>query len=360
MAETRQTNFWQLIVTALITLCTLTAGAVKGWSDAPRPSAATVTLPTYQVQPDWPALDVRERLGICSGVAVNSKSEVFVVHRADRTWKIPLSTEAIPEATILVIDAATGKLLRTMGANLFALPHGIFIDREDNVWVTDLALHQVFKLSASGEVLAIIGESRRSGTSPQYLDMPTDVAQLSDGTLLISDGYQSSRVIRFDPVGRYLGEWGRRGKAPGEFLSPHSLDIDAQNRVFICDRYNSRIQIMDAKGNFSSQWDLRADGEPRVISSITMLPDGKAAILTQGPQTPATPCVLILSPDGSILEQFGHLGSGPGEFSGAHDIAATKEGILYTTEIVNCRVQKFVPRLPLPKSPPTPNPEKKR
>lgn len=294
---------------------------------------------TYAPQPDWPSTTVRDRLGLCSGVDINRKGEVHVFHRANRSWSTPLPTEPIAEATIVVIDPVSGKLLRSLGANAFVMPHGITIDREDNIWVTDVALHQVIKLSAAGEPLLILGESRNPGDGPSHFNMPTDVAQLSDGSILVSDGYKNARVVHFDAQGRFLHEWGRPGKSEGEFRLPHAIAASADNHVYVCDRTNARVQIFDQAGSFLRLWNLSKTGSPY---GIALLPQNRTAIVSQDPTLPEDPHVTILDERGEVLSRFGLTGSAPGELRGAHDVAATKDGILYTAEISGRRIQKWI------------------
>ncbi len=321
-------------------------------------AAQSAQAAPYQAQADWPATTVRDRLGICSSIAVNSKNEVHIFHRANRTWTTPFPPEPIAEPTIVVIDHASGKLLRTMGSNFFAMPHGIFIDREDNLWVTDVALHQVVKLSPTGEPLLLLGESRKPGADPQHFNMPTDVAQLADGSILVSDGYKNARVIRFNQSGRYLGEWGRPGKGPGEFRLPHAIATNSQDHVFVCDRTNARVQVLNAEGGFLRQWDLTSTGTPY---GMTLLPNGNAAIVSQDPQMPNGPHITFVSPDGSVLSQMAMTGSSAGELRGGHDIACAKDGSLYVAEIGNRRIQKFspTPSTPEPSHPPKKTPATK-
>lgn len=295
---------------------------------------------TYSPQADWPSTAVRDRLGLCASVAINSKAEVYVFHRANRTWTSPLPTEPIAEATIVVIDALNGKLLRSLGSNYFVMPHSITIDREDNLWVTDVALHQVIKLSPSGEPLLILGESRHPGSGPTRFNMPTDVAQLSDGSIVVSDGYRNARVVHFDAKGRYLKEWGRSGKAEGEFRLPHAIATNHEDHIYVCDRTNARVQIFDATGALLRIWNLAKTGAPY---GIALLPNHRAAIISQDSTLPDQPHVTIVDHDGNLVGQFASSGSSPGELRGGHDIASAKDGTLFTAEISGRRIQKFTP-----------------
>jgi peptidylamidoglycolate lyase len=304
------------------------------------PPEAAVDL-TYSPQADWPSTPVRDRLGLCAGIDINSKGEVHVFHRANRAWTNPLPTEPIAESTIVVIDSMTGKLLRSLGANRFVMPHSITIDREDNLWVTDVALHQVIKLSPSGEPLLILGEQRNPGSGPDRFNMPTDVAQLSDGSIVVADGYRNARIAHFDAQGRYLNEWGRPGKGEGEFRLPHALAVNAQDQILVCDRTNARVQIFSSSGTFLQIWNLAKTGAPY---GIALLPDDRAAIISQDPTLLDDPHITLVDHRGNTVTRFGSTGSGPGELRGGHDIASTKDGTLFTAEISGRRIQKFTRR----------------
>ena len=218
--------------------------------------------PNYRVVHGWPTLPPGEVLGSAAGVDVDSHEAVFVFHRAGRTWQEPLPTTLIQRPTIAVFDGASGRLLRQWGAGLFAMPHGLTIDGEDNVWVTDVALHQVFKFSPSGALLLTIGERAVPGNDETHFNRPTDVAVLPDGSFYVSDGYRNTRIVHFAADGRFLLQWGRPGSGPGEFNVPHAIKVDAQGNVYVADRQNDRIQVFTAGGRFIRQWQSQRMGRP--------------------------------------------------------------------------------------------------
>lgn len=107
---------------------------------------------SYQVVHGWPQLPQGRILGQATGVDIDSRGNVFVFHRAGRTWSEEPALPAIAEPTIEVFEGGSGRHLRSWGSNFFVMPHGLTIDHWDNVWVTDVLLHQVFKFSPSGGV----------------------------------------------------------------------------------------------------------------------------------------------------------------------------------------------------------------
>jgi DNA-binding beta-propeller fold protein YncE len=166
---------------------------------------------------------------------------------------------------------ADGNLIGQMGANLFAFPHGIHVDAEGNVWVTDPLPpdgrgaggdvgQQVTKLSPTGEILLQLGTRKVTGVGPNEFNSPSDVVVGDDGAIFVADGHGEGtfeRIVKFDRDGNYLMEWGKAGNGAcgtGEFSSLHALAIDSQGRLFIGDRDNNRIQIYDQDGNYLDCW----------------------------------------------------------------------------------------------------------
>src|SRR5215831_3763793 len=162
---------------------------------------------------------------------------------------------------ILKFDAA-GTLVKSFGAGLFLLPHGLHVDRAGNVWVTDgLGRpgkgHQVFKFSPDGKVLMTLGKAGVPGSGPDEFNAPSAVFVAPNGDIFVADGHggnTNARIVKFSPNGEFIKAWGQKGSAPGEFDIPHTLAMDSRGRLFVGDRQNNRIQIFDQDGNFLDQW----------------------------------------------------------------------------------------------------------
>ena len=135
-------------------------------------------------------------------------------HRAGREWSDPFPKDTIPRATVWVFDAATGRVVRSWGAGQFIMPHGLTIDHEDNVWLTDVGRHQVFKFAPDGHLLLVLGEAGVPGSDARHFDMLTDVGVARDGTFYVSDGYGNTRVLKFAADGALQLTWGTRGPGP--------------------------------------------------------------------------------------------------------------------------------------------------
>jgi peptidylamidoglycolate lyase len=298
--------------------------------------------PHHEVVPRWPSLPADHVLGLCAGVGVDSHNHVFVYHRCGRQWTTPFPTEPIAKPTVSVIDAQTGKLITSWGAGLFIMPHGLTIDHEDNVWLTDVALQQVFKFTHDGKLLLTLGEQAKAGDDHSHFNLPTDVAVLPDGSFYVSDGYRNTRVVKFTTDGRFDFEWGKKGAEPGQFNLPHGVAIDSQGLVYVCDRSNSRLQVFDGKGKFLDQWKGTHIGRPY---GVTVGPDGHIFIIDGG--EPSLKQVergkaVELDSAGHVLETFGSFGKEPGQFQLGHDIAVGPDGAVYVAEGSGQRVQKFI------------------
>ncbi len=246
------------------------------------------------------------------------------------------------ENCILVVDG-NGKLLEdwTQWDHLFEGgrgPHHVKIspyDPEKHVWVVDDMVQQVFEFTHDGKQLVMtLGERLVKGEDDKHFGRPTDIAWLPDGTFFISDGYINTRVVKFDKNGKYLMTWGTKGKGPGQFDLPHSIDIDAQRRVYVADRSNSRIQIFDENGKYLSEWDNIRQPYHIMITADQHLwvADG------------VTNKFLKYDLNGKRLYSWGTYGSFPGAFWGVHQFSIDPAGNLYAAETFGGRTQKFTPK----------------
>lgn len=332
----------------LLLVATL-AGAMA-LSGAPK-EVATTAGPLHEVVRDWPALPPTHVLGQCVGVGVDSRSNVFVFHHSGREWTTPFPRDPIARPTVSLIEGRTGKLLAAWGAGLFIMPHGLTVDAQDNVWVTDVGRHQVLKFTHDGRLLLALGERGRPGSDRTHFNRPTDVAVLSDGSCYVSDGYENSRVVRFNAEGRHEFEWGTAGSGPGQFDLPHGIAVDRGGRVFVCDRSNDRLQVFDPRGRFLAEWKGPQLGRPYGVSVSA---EGHVFVIDGGEhddddppaQKPGRSAAVELDAEGRVLDRFGSSGVGPGQFEVGHDIAVARDGSVYVADAQSRRVQKFVRRPP--------------
>ena len=181
------------------------------------------------------------KFGRVSAVATDSAGNVYVFQRGKK-------------ADPLIVFDSAGRYLRSWGRGMFGNPHGLRVDRNDNVWVTDNGDHQVMKFTSTGKLLLTLGIKGKAGTDDRTFNRPTDIAFAPNGDFYVSDGYGNSRVVKFSRDGKYLFAWGKPGKGPGEFQVPHSVAVDSKGTVYVSDRENNRIQIFDSDGHYLRQW----------------------------------------------------------------------------------------------------------
>ena len=308
------------------------------------PPSASGSDAKYQVVHGWPVLPEGRILGQGTGVGVDSHDHVFVFHRAGREWADPFPEEPIPDPTIMVFAGSTGALVAEWGQGLFVMPHGLTVDGQDNVWVTDVGRHQVFKLTHDGELLLTVGTAGVPGADSTHFNLPTDVAVLPDGGFYVSDGYANSRVVKFSPTGGFQFQWGTKGSGPGQFDLPHGIAVSGTDRVFVADRSNARVQVFDGQGRFVTEWKSAELGRPYGVAIGT---DGKAYVVDGGDQPTQPPDrsqAFRLAMDGTIEAAFGRFGNYDGQFRIGHDIAVAGNGAVYVVDADGMRVQKFVPR----------------
>ena len=214
-------------------LCVITAAALAGFHP-------------YQAETGWG--DIGREWGSTSAVYTTPEGNVWVAERCGENTCIGHDDLD----TIFLFDPE-GKLLRSFGAGLIVWPHGIHVDAGGNVWVTDARGddngrgHQVHKFSAEGELLMSLGKAGVAGDGNDEFNQPSDVLVAPDGSIFVADGHGAegnNRIVKFDASGDYLMQWGSTGLEHGEFRDPHALAMDSTGRLFVGDRANNRVQIL--------------------------------------------------------------------------------------------------------------------
>jgi len=188
---------------------------------------------------------------------------------------VPINCDTNPVDPIFKFNRHTGEVMANFGGGLMMTPHGIHVDNEGNVWVTDFANnaagtkgHQVHKFSPDGDLLMSLGTAGQPGNDQSHFNQPNDVIVGPDGSIYVADGHsgqgmtsnqameegrqsgQTARIIKFGPDGSYIKEWGRIGVRHGEFRTPHALEFDSRGRLWVADRGNHRLEIFDQDGNY--------------------------------------------------------------------------------------------------------------
>lgn len=278
---------------------------------------------TYDVIDNWGSLPTGWEFGLVSALAVDSQDRVYVYQRKD--------------PPVLVFDRE-GNYLSSWGSGTTVSPHGIFIDSNDILYLTDRGAHVAMKYTTDGQLLQTLGTRGQPSDTGCEIDggtvlraagpfnKPSEMVPSPSGDLYVTDGYRNSRVHRFSPDGTLKHSWGSPGtSAPGEFLVPHSLWVDKEGTVFVCDRDNNRVQVFSESGEFIDQWtdtyrpcDIYMDADENVyICDLT-------------------PEVSVRDKQGNILARW--------ESAHAHGIYGDSRGNIYVTETGGRKVTKYVNR----------------
>jgi sugar lactone lactonase YvrE len=299
---------------------------------AQRPSDPALLVPEdapeldYSVAPTAVTLPDGMTMGAAASVAFDAKGQLFVLTRGDKTF-----FEFNPDGTFV----------RAFGDKLFTRSHGLRIDREGNLWATDVGGHVVVKLNREGQALLTIGTKGEAGewneaVGSRRLNQPNDVVIAPNGDVFVAQGHTpgaggDARVLKFDKTGKFIKSWGGKGSGPGQFQVAHGIAIDAKGLLWVADRENQRIQVFDQNGAFVRE--VKYKGLPCSIDigrQYMYMVNGFAGQ------------VLRLDLDGKVLAAIGKPGNGPGEFGEAHMIAVSQKDEIFVADSVNAALVRFV------------------
>nr|XP_024645255.1 peptidyl-glycine alpha-amidating monooxygenase isoform X9 [Macaca nemestrina] len=304
---------------------------------------------------DWPGVYLLP--GQVSGVALDPKNNLVIFHRGDHVWDgnsfdskfvyQQIGLGPIEEDTILVIDPNNAAVLQSSGKNLFYLPHGLSIDKDGNYWVTDVALHQVFKLDPNNKEgpILILGRSMQPGSDQNHFCQPTDVAvDPGTGAIYVSDGYCNSRIVQFSPSGEFITQWGEESSGssplPGQFTVPHSLALVPHlGQLCVADRENARIQCFKTDTKEFVR-EIKHSSFGRNVFAISYIPGLLFAVNGKphfGDQEPVQGFVMNFS-SGEIIDIFKPVRK---HFDMPHDIVASEDGTVYIGDAHTNTVWKF-------------------
>jgi hypothetical protein len=334
--------------------------------------------PQFRPDPFWPKpLPGNWILGQVAGLATDRNDRVWIVHRPRSLLDDEKGATANPPATkcctaappVMELDA-DGNLLRSWGGpgqgyDWPKTEHGIFVDRDGNVWVAgnNKEDHQILKFAPDGKFLMQIGKPGTSegSSSPTQLGQPAHMV-LDEGELYVADGYLNRRIVVFDAkTGVYKRHWGAYGtKTPTDDKLPpyspaaprsqsfgnpvHCVRLSNDGLVYVCDRINDRIQVFRKDGTFVKEF--RVDEQTLAGGSVWDLvlshdPQQKFIFMADGANGQIS---VLAREDGKVLSQWGRHGRQPGQFKWVHNIAVDSKGNLYTAEVgFGRRVQKFLP-----------------
>jgi DNA-binding beta-propeller fold protein YncE len=325
----------------------------------PAPSSAQALPNPYRLVDGWAYFADGRQIGAVGDTIVdNDGTHIWAVIRCDAGpelfgWEC-LDSDLDP---VVKFDAQ-GNAVESFGGGMFIWPHGIDVDPDGNVWVTDAVSaertpandtrgHKVVKFSPTGEVLMVLGTPGQPGGGRDHFNAPSDVVVADNGDIFVADGHgdeTNNRVVKFASDGTYIGSWGRTGYAPGEFRTLHAIAIDLEGRVFVGDRSNNRIQVFDQEGTHLATW--TQFGRP---SGITFDAHGRIYVAdseSDDLQNPGWEMGIRIGDAATgwveefILYQWGDPRSPAG--NGAEFVAVDSEGNLYGGEPRPRKLQKYV------------------
>jgi DNA-binding beta-propeller fold protein YncE len=227
--------------------------------------AAQVPPNPYRIAEGWAQLPNGRAMGAVGKAVVDPDGRhIWAVVRCERLEdQARFGDECRDSKTDPILQfSPEGKVVKSFGGGMFIWPHGLDVDKEGNVWVTDAVAANrtpkgdkrgqiVVKFSPEGKVLMTLGTGGESGSDMKHFTSPSDVAVAASGDVFVADGHGdngNNRVVRFAKDGSFVKAWGKSGWAPGEFHALHAIALDSRGRVFVGDRGNNRIQIFDQDG----------------------------------------------------------------------------------------------------------------
>jgi DNA-binding beta-propeller fold protein YncE len=335
-------------------------------------SSATMT-PTnehpnpYETIAGWAKLPEGRTWGSTSAVEIDKDGVSIWV--AERCQQNSCTGSNLP--AILKFDAS-GNLVKSFGAGILNFPHGIHVDRDGNVWVTDgqdnrprgrrgepppppptdpstINGHQIFKFSPNGDLLMTLG-TKGGGRDSLFFWQPNDVLVAPDGNIFVAEGHSSAagsvaRVLKFDRSGKLIKTIGKFGTGEGEFDQPHALAMDSRGRLFVGDRSNNRIVIMDQEGKILDTWyqfsrpsGIYIDAQDRIYVA-----DSESGSVGNGrPRTWKRGIRIGSAKDGSIVAFIPDPAEAPPSTSSAEGVAADKNGVVYGAEVGERALKRYV------------------
>jgi sugar lactone lactonase YvrE len=337
----------------ILTAVTFLLGVVL-ISGAPwRADAQSATTNPYRPMYEWGELPDGRSWGSTSAVEIAADGNIWVAERCGANTCVGSDVDPI------LLFTPEGELVRSFGAGLFAWPHGIDVDHDGNLWVTDAwrqgattTGHAVLKFSPAGELLMTIGTPGTAGDPPSQLSAPSDVLVAPNGDIYIVEAHDlsRSRLTKWAADGTYLEAWGEEGYGPKQFRDPHALAMDSQGRLFVGDRSNNRIQLFDQDGTFLAIW--TQFGRPSGI----YIDANDTIYVADSESSPAEDRFMGMRNAG--FEKGIRIGDArngwvrhfiPDDrvnvlgYSGPEGVAVDREGNVYGAEVTQRRVVKWVP-----------------
>ncbi len=346
----------------LLLALALTVGAARAQAQS---SAPTNDAPNpYRTVEGWARLPEGRTWGSTSAVDIDRNGTSIWV--AERCGTNSCLASRLP--SVLRFDAS-GRLERAFGEGLIASPHGIHVDHEGNVWVTDCACtrpaagtvvdsatapkgHQIFKFTSDGKLLMTLG-APGGGRDASYFWQPNDVHVAPNGDIFVAEGHSSApatavaRVLKFDKTGTLLRTWGMFGKGDGQMDQPHALAMDSRGRLFVGDRGNDRILIYDQDGKLLDTWyqfsrpsGIHIDPADRIF--VADSESGSVGSARESRKDFKRGIRIGSAKDGSVTAFIPDPDLNPPSTSAAEGVAVDKDGNVYGAEVGPKALKKYV------------------
>ena len=272
-----------------------------------------------------------------SGLAIDQSDRIYVFNRGPKP--------------VMVFDTA-GKLLQSGGDQVIngkaidpSWQHSGGVDWEGNVYIIERDAHRIVKLSPNlDKFLLQLGTTNEKGTDHTHLNLPSGIAILRSGNIIVTDGYGNNRVILYAKDGRFIKQVGKgaggpddKGTGVGEWTLPHKLAVDAQERLYIIDRENKRLQVFDKDLNYIRE--IKNEWNPWDVAISRKGTEGVGFIADHLLERVHK----FSLADGKLLATWGSQGLGPNQFDWIHGVVVDSKGAVYAADTYGQRLQKFVP-----------------
>jgi DNA-binding beta-propeller fold protein YncE len=291
-------------------------GLAAALTTTPFQVAVAQATRTYEEVIDWAELPSEYVWQDMMAVDIDSKGDIYVLQRT------PFQ---------VMVFNSKGKFLRSWNNGSLPKVHGLRIDRDDNVWITDRGLHQVLKYTRDGKLLMELGTRGVAGDndSKTSLNGPADVAVAPNGDIFVADGEgPNTRIVKYRKDGTLLKMWGSKGSDAGQLLIPHSVFLDSRGKLYVANRGNKRIEIFDQEGAFLGQITNAATPYGLFITrdNTLFVADG-----TDGSEG----VTVLNSRNAKVLAKIGGL-------KGSHMLTVDRKGAIYIAQVRGKSLRKFV------------------
>jgi sugar lactone lactonase YvrE len=340
----------------LLTAVMVTATTTSGQAQAP--VAPTNDLPNpYRTVEGWAKMPEGRTWGSTSAVEIDRDGvSIWVAERCGAN-----SCRDSHLDPVMRFDS-TGRMVISFGAGMMLSPHGIDVDPDGNVWVTDCACtggsaqpaagpprgHQVFKFSPDGRLLMTLGKAG-GGRDSEYFFQPNDVLVAPNGDIYVAEGHSSreganARILKFSGDGRLIATWGTKGTRAGEFDQPHALAMDSRGRLFVGDRSNNRIQLLDQSGTFIAQWHQfsRPSGLYIDAQDVLYVADSESGSVAPGRPEWKRGIRIGRASDGTLSAFIPDPATNPPSTSAAEGVAVDARGNVYGAEVGPRALKRYV------------------